>query len=176
MATSSGCGAVRSVVGTTRRDEPSLHGRLVGRARRVGRHRVGALWQVGRNVFLCFWFHDGYDLAPSRWVHSRVTLGTFTLGSQPCNFGRHTATREEQHLAHVRISIHSPSEDCILWKGREDRDETDQNRKQLASFSGILCDRASRRRDRLCFLSWKWGGSRERDGVAAAALRCLWAR
>ena len=41
MATGSGCGAVRSVVGTTRRDEPSVHGRLVGRARRVGRHRAG---------------------------------------------------------------------------------------------------------------------------------------
>ena len=41
VATGSGCGAVRSVVGTTRRDEPSVHGRLVGRARRVGRHRAG---------------------------------------------------------------------------------------------------------------------------------------
>ena len=29
------------------------------------------------------WFHDGY----------RPVIWPFTLGSQPCNFGRHTADR-----------------------------------------------------------------------------------
>ena len=71
----------------------------------------------------------------SHSLQTRSRGETFIHNSPTCT--NEIAHSEEQHLAHVRISIHSPSVDCIMWKGRVDRDETDQNRKQGDAFLGI---------------------------------------